>query len=80
LTTLVAQLAREFNLEVELENIILVTFRFFEFLHSQGQKQTSTDILTMSASPPEAVGQRSDIGPFFSRVRLLQRLMRSWPR
>jgi hypothetical protein len=34
---LVAQLASEFNLEVELKNIILVAFRFFEFLHSQGQ-------------------------------------------
>jgi hypothetical protein len=37
-TALVAQLASEFNLEVELKNIILVAFRFFEFLHSQGQK------------------------------------------
>jgi hypothetical protein len=34
-TALVAQLASEFNLEVELRNIILVAFRFFEFLHSQ---------------------------------------------
>jgi hypothetical protein len=32
-------LASEFNLEVELKNIILVAFRFFEFLHSQGQKR-----------------------------------------
>jgi hypothetical protein len=38
-TALVAQLASEFNLEVELKNIILVAFRFFEFLHSQGQKR-----------------------------------------
>jgi hypothetical protein len=37
-TSLVAQLASEFNLQVELKNIILVAFRFFEFLHSQGQK------------------------------------------
>ena len=29
-TALVAQLASEFNLEVELKNIILVAFRFFE--------------------------------------------------
>jgi hypothetical protein len=36
-TALVAQLASEFNLEVELKNIILVAFRFFEFSHSQGQ-------------------------------------------
>jgi hypothetical protein len=35
-TALVAQLASELNLEVELKNIILVAFRFFEFLHSQG--------------------------------------------
>jgi hypothetical protein len=36
-TALVAQLASEFNLEVELKNIILVAYRFFEFLHGQGQ-------------------------------------------
>src|SRR6476620_3441127 len=40
-TALVAQLASEFNLEVELKNIIPVVFRFFEFLHSQGQKRKS---------------------------------------
>jgi hypothetical protein len=39
-TALVAQLASEFNLEVELKNIILTAFRVFEFLHSQGQKAT----------------------------------------
>jgi hypothetical protein len=39
-TALVAQLASEFNLKVELKNIILVTFRFFEFLHSQHQKES----------------------------------------
>jgi hypothetical protein len=38
-TALVAQLASEFNLEVELKNIILIAFRFFEFLHSQGQTE-----------------------------------------
>ena len=38
-TALVVQLASEFNLEVELKNIILVAFRFFEFLHSQGQSR-----------------------------------------
>ena len=37
-TALVVQLASEFNLEVELKNIILVALRFFEFLHSQSQK------------------------------------------
>ena len=39
---LVVQLASEFNLEAELNNIILVAFRFFEFLHSQGQKLKSS--------------------------------------
>src|SRR5258707_15650057 len=38
-TALVAQLASEFNLEVELKNIVLVAFRFYEFLHSQGQSR-----------------------------------------
>jgi len=37
-TVLVVQLASDFNLEVELKHIILIAFRFFEFLHSQGQK------------------------------------------
>jgi len=40
-TALVVQHAIEFNLEVELKNIILVAFRYFEFLHSQGQKRRS---------------------------------------
>jgi hypothetical protein len=48
-TALVAQLASEFNLEVELKNIILVAFRFFEFLHSQGQKRKSRPCGGMSA-------------------------------
>jgi hypothetical protein len=48
-TALVAQLASEFNLEVELENIILVAFRFFKFLHSQGQKRKSQPCGGMSA-------------------------------
>jgi hypothetical protein len=37
---LAAQLASDFNLEVELKSIILIAFRFFEFLHSQGPKAT----------------------------------------
>jgi hypothetical protein len=37
-TPLVAQLASEFYLQVE-KNIILVAFRFFEFLHSQGHNR-----------------------------------------
>ena len=56
-TALVAQLASEFNLEVELKNIILVAFRFFEFLHSQGQTRTSS-LGAARPLPPSA-----DIGP-----------------
>jgi len=48
---LVAQLASEFNLEVELKNIILVAFRFFEFLHSQGQSEKSGRSTGKSALP-----------------------------
>jgi hypothetical protein len=40
-TALVVQHAIEFDLEVELKNIILAAFRYFEFLHSQGHFQTS---------------------------------------
>jgi hypothetical protein len=42
-TALVVQHAIEFNLEVELKNIILVAFRYFEFLHSQGQTRRFDD-------------------------------------
>jgi hypothetical protein len=38
-TALVVRLAMEFNFKNELKNIILVAFRYFEFLHSQGQKR-----------------------------------------
>jgi hypothetical protein len=51
-TVLVVQLASDFNLEVELKHIILIAFRFFEFLHSQGQKRKSRPCGGMSASPP----------------------------
>jgi hypothetical protein len=37
---LVAHRASGFNLEIELKNIILRRVSIFEFLHSQGQKQT----------------------------------------
>jgi hypothetical protein len=50
-TASVAQLASEFNLEIELKKIILVTFRFFEFLHSQGQNQKSGDAIATSDLP-----------------------------
>ena len=53
-TILVAQLASEFNLEVELKNIILVAFRFFEFLHSQGQKRRLRSPPITSGLPRQA--------------------------
>jgi len=39
-TVLVTQRASGFNLEIELKNIIPRCVSIFEFLHSQGQKQT----------------------------------------
>jgi hypothetical protein len=42
-TVLVAQRASELNLEIEPKNIILRRVSIFEFLHSQGQNQTSND-------------------------------------
>ena len=38
-TVLVAQRASEFNLEIELKNIILRRVSIFEFLRSQGQSR-----------------------------------------
>jgi hypothetical protein len=35
------QFENTFDLEIELKNVILVAFRFFSFLHSQGQKRPS---------------------------------------
>lgn len=37
-TALGHQLAIAFNFKIELKNVILVAFRTFAFLHSQGQK------------------------------------------
>jgi hypothetical protein len=55
---LVAQLASEFNLEVELKNIILVAFRFFEFLHSLGQNRKSRPCAGVRAiSTPPCTGR-----------------------
>jgi hypothetical protein len=63
-------------LEVELDNIILVLFRFFEFLHSQGQSETQAhrpgmtvlspgmDMSMTGRFAPEAAGQN---GRFCSR-------------
>src|SRR3979490_358414 len=42
-TVLVAQRASEFNLEIELKNIILRRVSIFEFLHSQGQSRRIDD-------------------------------------
>ena len=56
-TALVALLASKLNLEIELRNIILVAFRFFEFLHSQGKTRTSS-LGAARPLPPSA-----DIGP-----------------
>ena len=50
-TALVVQHAIEFNLEVELKNIILVAFRYFEFLHSQGQSRHFDRAPTTSGRP-----------------------------
>ncbi|MEH2539447.1 MULTISPECIES: hypothetical protein [unclassified Bradyrhizobium] len=44
-TALGLQFESAFNLEIELKNAILVTFRLFAFLHSQGQKQKSSPAL-----------------------------------
>jgi hypothetical protein len=35
------QFENTFDLEIELKNVILVAFRFFSFLHSQGQNRKS---------------------------------------
>jgi hypothetical protein len=34
------QFASTFDLEIELKNFVLIAFRFFAFLHSQGHKLT----------------------------------------
>jgi hypothetical protein len=39
-TALGLQFASAFNLEIKLENVILVAFRLFAFLHSQGHHRT----------------------------------------
>jgi len=60
-TVFVARLASEFKLEVELKNIILVAFRFFEFLHSQlGSKAALTASKSDFRFAPDN-GLKSDI-------------------
>ena len=51
-TVLVAQRASGFDLEIELKNIILRRVSIFEFLHSQGQTETSIRRRGMSVLPP----------------------------
>src|SRR5450755_4593448 len=53
-TALVVQHAIEFNLEVELKNIILVAFRYFEFLHSQGHSRHDDRAPMTSGLPRQA--------------------------
>jgi len=52
-TALVVQHAIEFNLQVELKNIILVAFRYFEFLHNQGHSRRLDYLTATTALPPE---------------------------
>jgi hypothetical protein len=59
-TALVAQLASEFNLEVELKNIILVAFRFFEFLHrvKNGSRGLAAGCLLCTSKADMEFGKR----------------------
>jgi hypothetical protein len=67
-TALGLQFASAFNLEIKLENVILVAFRLFAFLHSQGQTRTSTRATEMSALPPQN-GHRSTRTPRLKSAR-----------
>jgi hypothetical protein len=44
------QFESTFDLEIKLKNVILVAFRFFAFLHSQGQFRKSDSFRGRSAS------------------------------
>src|SRR5882672_11860968 len=50
-TALGLQFESAFNLEIELKNVILVAFRLFAFLHSQGQIRKSGRASGQSALP-----------------------------
>jgi hypothetical protein len=63
---LVARLASEFNLEVELKNIILVAFRFFEFLHNR----VIRDRVEPTASPAMSAMPSPESG-FMAPVRMV---------
>jgi hypothetical protein len=45
----------EFNFKNELKNIILVAFRYFEFLHSQGQSRRF-DARPITSALPQTIG------------------------
>src|SRR5258705_2549213 len=71
-TALGLQFESAFNLVIELKNVILVAFRLFAFLHSQGQTRTSRPICRMSASP-----RRTDIPRLGRHVRFVQILLQN---
>jgi hypothetical protein len=52
-TALGHQLAIVFNFKIELKNVILVAFRTFAFLHSQGQQATSPIHEALVRSTPQ---------------------------
>src|SRR6185295_8656116 len=73
-TVLVAQRVSGFNLEVELKNIILRRVSIFEFLHSQGQLQTSAhpsarSALLLSTDIARATRPLIQMSEFSARVR-----------
>src|SRR5258705_11114239 len=63
-TALGLQFESAFNLEIELKNVILVAFRLFAFLHSQGQIRKSG-----RASGQSALPSRTDVGSRACQVR-----------
>src|SRR5258706_14618320 len=56
-------LQAKFNLEVELKNIILVAFRFFEFLHSQGQNRKRPHLNGKSVLPRPKADKTKETSP-----------------
>jgi hypothetical protein len=56
-------LQAKFNLEVELKNIILVAFRFFEFLHSQGQNRKRPHLNGKSVLPRPKADKTKETAP-----------------
>ena len=58
------QFENTFDLEIEPKNVILVAFRFFAFLHSQGHQPTLPAVEPWSALPPQA--DIADVTPYVS--------------